>query len=396
MAATSSFTEGSSVFGGQANLLQAITNIFSVYEPEVIAIHTTCLSETIGDDMPQIAAKAKKDGKVPEGKDVIYCNTPSYAGSHVTGFSNMVMGMVNCLGEKSEEAKLNRINLIPGWVEPADMRELKRMMKEMGVSTLMFPDTSGVLDTGYTGKAQMYPDGGTHVSDLRTMGRSRRTIALGPTASEAAMKKLDTKCGVAGNLLELPIGLSATDRFITTLHDKLGIAVPASIKEERARLVDMIADMQQYTYKKRVALWGDPDQLVSLTEFLVDLDMQPVYVVTGTPGKQFDRRMSEVVGDRVPDAKFKQGAGADMYLMHQWIKKEPVDLLIGNTYGKYISRDDDIPLIRHGFPILDRVGHQYFPTVGYTGAMRLLDQILNALMDRQDRDAPEAEFELVM
>ena len=54
MAATSSFTEGSSVFGGQANLLQAIENIFTVYNPDVIAVHTTCLSETIGDDIPQI------------------------------------------------------------------------------------------------------------------------------------------------------------------------------------------------------------------------------------------------------------------------------------------------------------------------------------------------------
>ena len=68
MAATSSFTEGASVFGGQANLLQAINNIFTVYEPEVIAVHTTCLSETIGDDIPQIVAKARDEGKIPAGQ----------------------------------------------------------------------------------------------------------------------------------------------------------------------------------------------------------------------------------------------------------------------------------------------------------------------------------------
>jgi nitrogenase molybdenum-iron protein alpha/beta subunit len=68
VAATSAFTEGASVFGGQANLLQAIDNIFTVYNPDVIAVHTTCLSETIGDDIPQIVNKAKADGKVPEGK----------------------------------------------------------------------------------------------------------------------------------------------------------------------------------------------------------------------------------------------------------------------------------------------------------------------------------------
>ena len=68
MAATSSFTEGSSVFGGQSNLLAAIENIFTIYNPEVIAVHTTCLSETIGDDINQIITKAKDDGKIPAGQ----------------------------------------------------------------------------------------------------------------------------------------------------------------------------------------------------------------------------------------------------------------------------------------------------------------------------------------
>ena len=63
MATTSSFTEGASVFGGQANILEAITNIFALYDPEIIAVHTTCLSETIGDDLNQIIKKAYQEGK---------------------------------------------------------------------------------------------------------------------------------------------------------------------------------------------------------------------------------------------------------------------------------------------------------------------------------------------
>ncbi|MEZ4526126.1 MAG: hypothetical protein R2941_09435 [Desulfobacterales bacterium] len=27
---------------------------------------------------------------------------------------------------------------------------------------------------------------------------------------------------------------------------------------------------------------------------------------------------------------------------------------------KYIARDEDIPYVRYGFPILDRVGHSYY------------------------------------
>ena len=108
--------------------------------------------------------------------------------------------------------------------------------------------------------------------------------------------------------------------------------------------------------------------------------------------------VGEVLGDRAHECRVEQGPCADMFLLHQWIKGDPdkVDLLIGNTYGKYMARDEDIPLVRHGFPILDRVGHQHFPTVGYRGATRLLEQILNAFLDRQDRDADEPSFELTM
>ena len=52
--------------------------------------------------------------------------------------------------------------------------------------------------------------------------------------------------------------------------------------------------------------------------------------------------------------------------------------------------------MRFGFPIIDRVGHSYFPSVGYMGGMRLAEKILNVFMDRQDRNAPEESFELTM
>ena len=43
------------------------------------------------------------------------------------------------------------------------------------------------------------------------------------------------------------------------------------------------------------------------------------------------------------------------------MKNEPVDLLMGNTHGKYIARAEDVPFVRVGFPILDRYAHSVFP-----------------------------------
>lgn len=393
MAATSSFTEGASVFGGQANLLQAINNIFTVYEPDVIAVHTTCLSETIGDDIPQIVAKARDEGKIPPGKFVIHANTPSYVGSHVTGFANMVKGMVDYFAVPADHRD-KTINIIPGYVEPSDMEEIKRLARELEVQYILFPDTSGVLNAPQTGRYHMYPAGGVTIADLRRTGSSQGTVALGPLASGSAARALDTKCKVPCEILNLPIGLKATDTFIDTLRRVAGVTVPDSINVERGRLLDLITDMHQYFFGRKVALAGDPDQLISLTEFLVDIDMWPVHIVTGTPGKKFESRIQAITKDSPHPVNVK--AAGDMFLLHQWIKNDPVDLLIGNTYMKYIARDEDIPLVRFGFPILDRVGHSYFPTVGYRGALRLLEKILDALLDRQDRDAPEESFELVM
>ncbi len=391
-AATSSFTEGASVFGGQANLLQAIDNIFTVYEPDVIAVHTTCLSETIGDDLPQIFDKAKKENKIPEGKTVIGAPTPSYVGSHVTGFSNMVKAMA-ALAEPSAK-KNGKINIIPGWVEPADMEEIKRIAALIGININMFPDTSGVLNGPLTGEYKMFPEGGASIDEIKASGSSIGTLALGEWCSAEAARLLDSQCKVPCSVLDMPFGLKATDRFIDALRTVAGTTVPDEIALERGQLVDLISDMHQYFYGKKVALVGDPDQLIAMTEFLVSIDMCPVHVITGTPGKKFETRIKELTQDMGQKVNVK--AKGDMFLLHQWIKNDPVDLIIGNTYCKYIARDEDIPYVRWGFPILDRQGHQYFPTAGYKGGLRLLEKILGVLLDRMDRDAPESKFELVL
>jgi nitrogenase molybdenum-iron protein beta chain len=393
MAATSSFTEGSSVFGGSGNLRQALNTIFTTYNPDVVAVNTTCLSETIGDDLTSIVNKAFDDKLIPEGKRVIYANTPSYVGSHVTGFANMVKAMVKLLSETSGQSR-EQVNIIPGYVEPADMREINRLAHVMGLKTVMFPDTSDVLDAPQTGSHIMYPKGGVTVEAMSTTGDSKFTFALGSFSSEDAAIELNNKCDVDFEVLDLPVGISATDRYIQALRDFAHADVPDLITDERGRLVDIMTDMNQYFYQKKVAIAGDPDQVIPLTEFMTNIGMKPVHVLTGTPGKKFDLRIKGIVKDVVPNANVK--SFSDLFELHQWIKNEPVDLLIGNTYCKYIARAEDIPFIRYGWPILDRIGHSYFPTVGYMGGIRLLEKIIDVLLDRFDRDSSEERFELVM
>ncbi|MTI57687.1 nitrogenase molybdenum-iron protein subunit beta [Geosporobacter ferrireducens] len=390
VASTSSFTEGASVFGGGANLKTSIKNVFSIYKPDVIAINTTCLSETIGDDLPTII----KDSEIPKGKFVFHANTPSYAGSHVTGFSNMVKAMVTNFSEGKGDGINKKVNIIPGYTEPGDMRELKRIVKIMDIPCTLFPDTSGVVDSPMTGKYEMYPKGGTRVGELIDTGNSIATVALGSFASEAAAYELEKRCKVDAHILNLPIGIKATDELIMELVKITGKDVPYELEEERGQLVDIMTDTHHHFHGKRVAIFGDPDHVIAMTEFTLSLGMKPVYVVTGTPGISFEKQVQKMLEDSHLQGMVK--SSGDLFALHQWIKKDPVDLLIGNTYGKYIARAEDIPLVRFGFPNLDRSVHSYFPIVGYKGAMRIIEMISNALLERVDRDAVDEDFELVL
>jgi nitrogenase molybdenum-iron protein beta chain len=246
-----------------------------------------------------------------------------------------------------------------------------------------------------TGKFKMYPDGGVTIDTLKTAGSSMGTVAMGRIASLAAARALDSKCKVPCQIIDLPIGLHGTDAFVDALHKMAGVNVPDRITYERGQMVDLIADMHQYFHGKRVAIAGDPDQVLAMAKFLVSIDMKPVYMVSGTPaGKKYVKSLEEAVKDVGDEVKIQ--VPGDMYLLHQWIKNEPVDLLIGNTYMKYIAKDEDIPLVRYGFPILDRVGHSYLPSMGYKGGIRMLEKILDALLDRKDRDSSDIDMELVM
>lgn len=390
MASSSSFTEGASVFGGGTNLKTAAKNIFDIYNPKIIAVHTTCLSETIGDDLNALIQGID----IPEGKYMVHTNTPSYKGSHVTGFCNMVASFISYLSVSSGK-KNGKVAILPGFVNPGDMREMKRIAKEMGVSYTMLPDTSGVMDSPMTGKYELYPKGGTTVEEIIELGDSSLALAFGKITSEAPAETLLKKCQVPYKLLPLPIGIGRTDEYVMALLDYTKTAVSETIEEERGQLVDILIDIHPYTYNKKVAIFGDPDTVLSLAEFALEMGMIPKYLVTGTPDSVFERSAEELFSKfGVEGCKAK--ASGDLYELHQWIKQEGVDLLIGGTHGKYIARAEDIPFVRAGFPIIDRYVHSYMPLVGYKGGMRLAELIVNALLDRQDRDAAEEDFEMIL
>lgn len=388
IAATSSFTEDAVVFGGRKNLTEAIENVIRLYHPDVIGISTTCSSETIGDDVRAFMEGIRGKSFFDPNVKVIIASTPSYVGSHVTGYDNAVKSITETLPKSSEPN--GKLNVIPGFVEPGDIREIKRVLRMMGVTSIVFPDTSDVFDAPLTPHSgALYPPGGTMLSDLVDTANSMGTIALSRTAGGTGATILERTFGVPKVTGPLPIGIRNTDAFVMHVSELMGVPVPHELDEERGRLVDMMTDAHPHFHGKTVAVFGDPDTVAALVGMLEDLGMEPALALTGSPDAQFVNEIRALA----PDCEALVG---DLYQLHQKIKNSPVDLLIGNSFGKYISRAEDIPLVRLGFPITDRANMHYFPVVGYGGAARLVEIIGNTLLERKDRDSDDAHFELIL
>jgi len=139
--ASSNFNEDTAVFGGSRNLKLGLQNVTQQYRPEVIGLATTCLSETIGDDVKGILREYKKEFMNGSPMPVmIHASTPSYQGSHIDGFHGAVRAAVETLAEQGTPQQL--VNLFPNMVSPADLRHLREIFDDFSLPCMMLPDYS--------------------------------------------------------------------------------------------------------------------------------------------------------------------------------------------------------------------------------------------------------------
>ncbi|MFQ3573534.1 MAG: nitrogenase component 1, partial [Thermodesulfovibrionales bacterium] len=164
-----------------------------------------------------------------------------------------------------------------------------------------------------------------------------------------------------------------------------GKPIPQSIEDERGRAVDAMVDSHPYVHGKRFAIVGDPDLVLGLLSFIMEMGGVPVHVVSTNADKKFEEEAYELLQTSPFGAEAKVYAGKDMWHLRSLMFTEPVDLLIGNSYAKFLWRDVGTALIRIGFPIFDRHHLHRYPIIGYQGAINLTNWIVNTVLDELDR-----------
>lgn len=393
--ASSSLGEKDAVYGGGPNLKLGIKNVIEKIRPKLIGIATTCLTETIGDDVPGIVREFLDELQVLnpgwELPEVVTVATPSYSGTHMEGFHGAVRALVERLA--GSEAVPRRVapavNLLCGMVSPEDIRYLKAILSAFGLTGVLLPDISETLDGPALEDYEMLPRGGTPLEAVRGMDGARGTVEFGRTLAGrvTAGRTLEERFRVPLFSLGLPIGLRETDRFMESLRELSDKPLPAGLAAERGRLVDAYVDGHKYVAGKRALVYGEEDLVVGLTAFLAEIGIQPVLCASGGRSGHLAQSIEAVTGDVLSNPPQVE-EGMDFFEIAETAEALEPDLIVGHSKGYSLARHLGVPLIRVGFPIHDRFGGQRILHVGYRGAQELLDRIVNALLERQQEASP--------
>jgi nitrogenase molybdenum-iron protein NifN len=387
---SSSLNEKGTIYGGEKNLRQALDNIRKVYHPALIGIVTTCLAETIGEDIERITGQYLIDKEMEEFP-IVTASTPGYGGSHFEGYFFTLKRILMQLTEAVE--KNNKINIIIPNISPADIREIKRMLALMQIEYVLYPDFSDTLDRPFAKPYTKMSNGGTKITDIRSMGGAVATIQMGITIEDGISpgKYLEEEFGIPLYNIAIPMGVESTDAFINTLVEITGKNVPESIKQERGRLLDGMIDSHKYNFQGRSVIFGEPEMVYAVTKICVENGVFPAVVATGSQIGKFNQLITAAVAECLEQSKILIETDFSHILAAS--KEGKVNIGIGPSDGRYLTEKGDIPLVRLGFPIHDRVGGQRLLSVGYTGTMMLLDRITNTLLENKYKSYRSSMYE---
>lgn len=384
--ASSSLTEHGTVYGGEENLKKGLTNLIDLYHPQVVGVATTCLAETIGEDINRIIQTYYEENPDKKEVTIIPVHSAGYGGTQFEGYFAALTSIVSEV--EMDTKSHNKINIISSYMSPADMRTLKDICEAFELEIILLPDFSENLDGVFKEKYSRLPESGTDIGDIKQMAGARATIEISNMDFEASPGKvLKEKYGVPYTRVNVPVGLRDNDALLQLLCKIGGKEIPQVLKQQRGRYLDAMIDSHKYNAEGRAVVFGEPDFIISMIRICEENGVMPMITATGSVFPH----LADYVKNSIDDI-------AERYFIEDYMIADDVDfkdietaakhygcnLMIGNSDGRRIEEQLQIALVRRSFPVHDRVGGQRLKTIGYEGSLTLLDEISNVILSRKE------------
>ena len=138
-----------------------------------------------------------------------------------------------------------------------------------------------------------------------------------------------------------------------------GKPIPESLVRERGIAIDALTDLTHMFFAdKRVAIYGNPDLVIGLAEFCLDLEMKPMILLLGDDNQAYQNDPRIKAFKEKVDFDMQIIMNADLWELENRIKNKEVelDIILGHSKGRWTAIDNNIPMVRVGFPNLRPCG----------------------------------------
>jgi len=365
---TTALQEMNIIFGGERSTIEAMETILNKHHPSLMAVLSTGLTETAGDDL---IGTIKNYLKTNEPNCFIFpVALPDFEGSLESGFQLTVEAMIRGLVEQQKftlpmKKKQNQINLLAGsFLTAGDVMEIKKIIQSFGFSVITAPDIStsltGSLQKGFSPLSQ----GGATREQLQGLFESEMTIVVG-TSLEKSAQMLEAAAGIPYRLFPSLTGLKANDEFFSFLQSLSGKKGDSFYQWERDNLLDCILDSHFYFSGKKIVIGLEPDHLFSIVNVCKELGGTIDGLVSSFSAKVLSNMEEDIfIGDL-----------DDLETM-----ADNADLWISNSHGEKGADRKNVAFLPIGFPIFHQIGSSLFTSVGYRGTTNLIIKMSNLLM----------------
>ncbi len=350
------------VMGGGAKLLAVIRDAVQKNRPSLVGVLTSGLSEVKGDDVGAIVREARTEHP---GVRIVHIPTPDYEGGLETGYARAVEAMIDAFAGdrpagRSGDGRPFVTILADAHHTPADATELRDMTEAFGLDVVILPDLSA-LDGSRQGFSPL-AIGGTTIAELESLPRAAMVIALGRNMLSAG-KLLEQRFGTPVQVIDNPAGLEGGDALVRMLEQASGRSAPARFARQRRVLMDAMRDAQAAFVAKRICIALEPDHAVQVSRCLAEAGATVASAIIPELSGSADRI-------RATDVRI-----GDLFSIH-----EACDLLLANSHGEQTAKRLGVPFIEAGFPVYKSFGYTAKVTIGYRGALSLVQEVATALM----------------
>ncbi|BDG05804.1 bifunctional nitrogenase iron-molybdenum cofactor biosynthesis protein NifEN [Anaeromyxobacter oryzae] len=360
---STAMSEDTAIFGGWENLKRGLRRVVEKFEPGVVGVMTSGLTETMGDDVRSAIVQFRKENPELAATPVVWASTPDYSGSMQEGYAAAVEAIVSTLAEGGERIP-DQVNLLPGaHLTPADVEEVKTLVESFGLRVVTIPDVSSALDGHVDDVVSPLSTGGIPVEELRRAGRSAATIYVGDSLARAA-RRLEEAFGIPAHGFTSLTGLAEVDHLVAVLQAISGQRAPEALRRWRSRLLDAMVDSHYQLGRKKVVIALEADHLKGLARFLAGLGCELTTLLSATRTRGLDALPCADV--RVGDLEDLEDAARG------------ADLLVANSNGRQAAAKAGVKAhLRTGLPVFDRLGAHQKVWVGYRGTMNLVFEVAN-------------------